>query len=228
MTISMPDLIGGILGLLFTLMVFSYVLGDNAFFRIATHILIGVAAGYGTALVLYNILWQRMALPLVQAPAQNLLLLVPPFLLGVWLLLKASPRLASFARPVMAVMVGIGAAAAVGGAVLGTLFPQVAATINLFAFSSAPAGSWLAWTVNNLIVLVGTLAAFASFHFTASRPGQTTPQGVFLFWVSQVGRGFVALALGVVFAGVYASALAAFVGRVTFIWNFIWDLIGLL
>jgi len=229
MTMALPDLIGGTLGFLLTLMIFSYVLGDNALFRLATHILIGVAAGYGTALVLYNIVWQRLALPLVQAPAENFLLLVPPFVFGVWLLLKASPRLAPFASPVMAFMVGIGAAAAVGGAVQGTLFPQSTATMNLLDLSANRNGDFLPTMVNNLIIFIGTLTAFASFYFTTGGSAQTAPQVKnWLFWVSQTGRGFVALALGAVFAGVYAAALAAFVNRVAFLWNFIWDLIGLL
>jgi glucan phosphoethanolaminetransferase (alkaline phosphatase superfamily) len=227
MTIPLPELIGSILGLLLTLVVFSYVLGDNALFRIATHILIGVAAGFGTALVLYNILWQRMALPLVQSPEQNIFLIVPPLILGIWLLLKSSPRMAPFARPVMASMVGLGAAAAVGGAVQGTLFPQVNATINLMSLNPSPGSDFLPWIVNNFIILVGTLTAFASFHFTTKRSSQAAPQANLLFWVSQVGKGFVALGLGVIFAGVYAAALAAFVNRVAFMWNFIWDLIGL-
>ena len=227
MILSTPDLIGGILGLLLTLMIFSYVLGDNVLFRVASHILIGVAAGYGSALVLYNIFWQRMALPLVQAPAENFLLIVPPFLFGVWLLLKASPRMAPAARPVMAFMVGIGAAAAVGGAVQGTLIPQISATTSLFSLQNTSGGAFLPWLFNNVIILVGTLTAFASFHFTAGRPGQAASQAGWLYWVGQVGRGFIALGLGVVFAGVYAAALAAFVNRVAFMWNFIWDLIGL-
>lgn len=228
MTIALPDLIGGILGLLLTLMIFSYILGDNVLFRIAAHILIGVTAGYGAALVLYNILWQRMALPLVQSPAKNLLLVVPPLVFGIWLLLKASPRLAPFSRPVMAFMVGIAAAAAVGGAVQGTLFPQTTATINLLSREATSGSDFLPSIVNNFIILIGTLTAFASFHFTTNRPTQTAPQAPWLFWISQVGKGFVALALGVVFAGVFAAALAAFVQRVAFIWNIIWDLIGLL
>ena len=44
--IDFTSLIGGALGFLLTLCVFSYLLGDNALFRIAIHIFIGTAAGF--------------------------------------------------------------------------------------------------------------------------------------------------------------------------------------
>jgi hypothetical protein len=127
----------------------------------------------------------------------------------------------------MAVMVGIGAAAAIGGAVLGTILPQVSATINLLNLQTASASDFTPWMINQLIIFVGTLTAFASFHFTTRRSTQAAEPTSWLFWVNQIGKGFVALALGVIFAGVFATALAAFVSRVAFIWDFIWALIGL-
>ena len=40
------DLIALIIGIALTVMVFSYILGDRLFFGIATHLLIGVSAGF--------------------------------------------------------------------------------------------------------------------------------------------------------------------------------------
>ena len=44
--LSLPDLAGTILGFFLTLMVFSYVFGDNGLFRAAIYIFVGVASGY--------------------------------------------------------------------------------------------------------------------------------------------------------------------------------------
>ena len=214
------EIIGGVVGFLLTLMIFSYVLGDNALFRIGAHLLIGVSAGYATVLILYNILWQRLALPLVNDPVSGVVLLVPPFLLGVWVLLKASPRMAALTTPVMAFLVGIGSAAAIGGAVMGTLIPQTSASINMLAPQDGASGNWL---LNNLVILVGTLTALASFHFT-TRSQNPALAGI-LSGVTQVGKVFIAIALGALFAGVYAAAIAAFVGRTYALWDFIWKLI---
>jgi hypothetical protein len=48
--------------------------------------------------------------------------------LAVFLLLKLSPRTAPLGNVAMGFVMGVGSAVAVGGAVLGTLLPQVSAT----------------------------------------------------------------------------------------------------
>ena len=40
------NLFTGVISFLFTLLIFSYVLGDNPLFRVAVYIFIGVSAGY--------------------------------------------------------------------------------------------------------------------------------------------------------------------------------------
>lgn len=222
------DLIGAIVAFLLTIMVFSYMLGDNALFRIAAYILVGAAAGYATVLVVYNILWQRVAVPFINSPGNSLGTVVPGALLGLWLLLKASPRLSRLGSPAVALLVGVAAATVIGGAVQGTLYPQTNAAMN--ALSPGPAsgsGPSLAFgLVNGLIVLVGTVTTLAYFHFgSRGNPGQASPLQEFLTSIGQVGKAFIAIALGVVFAGVYAAALSAFVGRMSFLWDFLWDMI---
>ena len=64
-------------------------------------------------------------------------------------------------------------------------------------------------------MLVGTIATLAYFHFGARRKddGSVKRNGLIeaLAWV---GKLFVALTLGVLFAGVYAAALSALVERI--------------
>ena len=227
-TANMLDLIGAIVAFLLTIMVFSYMLGDNALFRIAAYILVGAAAGYATVLVVYNIIWQRVAMPFIESPRNSLATVVPGALLGLWLLLKASPRLSRLGSPAVALLVGVAAATVVGGAVLGTLYPQTNAAMNaLSPTRTAVSSPNLAFgLVNGLIILVGTVTTLAYFHFgSRGSQGQASPLQEFLTSIGQVGKAFIAIALGVVFAGVYAAALSAFVGRVGFLWDFLWDMI---
>ena len=51
-----PDLIGGILAALLTLMVFSYLLGNNPVYRLVQHIFVGVSIGYAVLLLVGNVL----------------------------------------------------------------------------------------------------------------------------------------------------------------------------
>lgn len=61
--LSILDLIGALLGFLLTVFIFSYIVGDNVFFRIATHLFVGVAAGYVAAVVIQNIILPQMIWP---------------------------------------------------------------------------------------------------------------------------------------------------------------------
>ena len=60
-------LIGPIVAALLTIMVLSYLIGDNPFFRLATHLFIGVAAGYAGALAARSVLWPGLLQPILQA-----------------------------------------------------------------------------------------------------------------------------------------------------------------
>jgi len=53
---SPSELITLIIGIALTVMVFSYILGDRLFFGIATHILIGVSAGFLALVVIQKII----------------------------------------------------------------------------------------------------------------------------------------------------------------------------
>jgi len=229
MNLGLSDLIGAVLGFILTLMVVSYVIKDNVLFRLAVHIFIGVAAGYATVLVIYNVLWYQLLVPLFIPPHKTLLEVAPPILLGIWLLAKASPRLSRLGSPVVAFLVGVGAATAISGAISGTLFPQVNATINLFDLGATGLGGskLLGWVVNALFILIGTIASLAYFHFgVRSREDQTAQRPLWIEILSQIGQIFIAVAFGALFAGAYAASLAAFVERVSFIWNFLSNLLG--
>lgn len=222
------DLIGTVVGFLLTIMVFSYVVGDNALFRLAIHIFIGAAAAYATIVVVYNIIWYQLIVPLLLSPLEQILVVGPPLLLGLWLLLRLSKDLARFGTPVLALMAGVGAAAAIGGAVRGTLFPQANASIALLDLENVSSmAELLPWLFNGLVILAGTLTTLVYFHFgTRVRAGQPAQKPAWMAITGMIGQGFIAIALGTLFAGVYAAALAAFVDRMYFLWDFFWDLVS--
>lgn len=231
------DFIGLVVGFVLTLMIFSYIFGDNLLFRIASYAFIGAAAGYATAMVLVTLIWQRLVLSLIQNPAESLAVAVPGFILGIWLLLKVSPRLSNLGSLPMSFLVGVAAATIVGGAILGTLFPQMNATMNALNLAAGDSGQLsgggvdlILWMVNGLLIIFGSITTLAYFQFgsRAQQAGQNSPFQVLVLRMAQIGKGFIAVALGALFAGVYAAALLAFVERVTFSWNLIWQLIGLL
>ncbi len=215
MTAGLADTIGAFVGFLLTLMVISYVLEDNVLFRIAIHLFIGVAAGYATVLVIYNVILYQLIFPLRESPLNNIYLILPPVLLGLWLLLKSSPRFASLGSPAAAFLVGIGAAAAIGGAITGTIFPQVQASVDLMQGGAN--------ILTGILILLGTVATLAYFHFGIREQGNLPAQRPqWMEVVAKIGQGLIAVTLGTLFAGVYLATLAALIERVSTIWNLIW------
>jgi hypothetical protein len=218
------ELISALVGLLLTLMVFSYLIGDNPLFRVAVYLFIGVASGYAAAVVWHYVLIPKLFQSLTALNPVSII----PLVLGVSLLAKFSPRISWIGNFAMAVLVGVGAAAIVGGALLGTLLPQAQAAIEGFDVRSAGSGFEAASRLlRGMIMLGGTIFTLASFHFSASRSADGTPQrNRIIEGIAWIGRIFIAITLGVLFAGVYMSALTAMIERLTFMINFIRQLIG--
>jgi hypothetical protein len=224
-----PDLVGAFVGFVLTILVFSYIFGDNPLFRLSLHIFVGVSVGFAAVVVFYNIILYQLVVPFVQNPLGSLPLL-PPLLVGIWLLVaKASPRLAPFGNPPMAYLVGAGAATAIGGAVLGTLFPQAGASVVLLDFRSAQAvgqdaGAYL---LRGLIILIGTVTTLMFFYYgTRARQDRPAERPRWIQDLGQVGLVFIAITFGVLFAGVYAAALTALIERLNFLIDFLIPLIA--
>lgn len=226
-----PDLIAGVFSFLFTLLIFSYLIGDNPLFRIAVYIFVGVSSGYIAAVAWWQVIWPRLGYPLIFGDismAENGYLLVPLFG-SLLILMKVSPRLAGMGRVVMAFLVGVGAAVTIAGALGGTLLPQISGTINAFDLNAANARNigFIEAVSSGAIILAGTVFTLIYFHFGA-RPkadGSMHRLGV-IEVMAWAGRIFIGITLGAVFAGVYAAALTALIERIASLINFITNFIG--
>ncbi|MFZ1041044.1 MAG: hypothetical protein WCA79_02180 [Anaerolineales bacterium] len=213
-----PDLIEGFIAFLLTLFIFSYLIGDNPLFRIAVYIFVGVSAGYVASVAWRQVIWPDLFLPLITGPFAQKTLLAIPLILSALLLTRVSPRLTQLGMPTMALLVGVSAAVAVGGAVTGTLFPQIGATINMFDTHSATSAAQLAgMLINGAWILAGVTTTLVYFHFGA----RTTSDGSvrrfgLIELIAFVGSIFLAITLGVLFAGVYSAALTALIDRFHF------------
>lgn len=224
----------GIAGLLLTLIIFLYLLvGDNVLFRLVTYSFIGVASGYIVVLVLFQVLLPRLALIFSgassilsggsQAQPVSLLLGLVPFVLGLFLFLKFSRRLSFVGSWVMAVLVGVGAAVVVGGAIFGTLFGQIEGTIGLFNIRQP--GDPFGRLLEGLFMLFGTVCTLAYFQFGVGKrravdlqaEGAAARRAAPVEMLAKFGQVFIGLTLGALFAGVYSAAIAALVDRVGFI-----------
>jgi hypothetical protein len=135
-----------------TIAVWSYLVGYRRLFVLAQHLLAGLATGYLVLLAIHDVLVPRLVTPLIEHPRDHLLLV--PALALVGLLIGASwlPRRAT--APVGAILVGGLAAFALGGAVVGTILPQIAAALPATtAASSDLAGEVISLGITTLVLL---------------------------------------------------------------------------
>lgn len=215
-----PEFLGLIVAFALSVMVLSYLIGDNPLYRIALHVFVGAAAGYITIVVLQSVLgprlfmianWQKAITSAQINEYLPLVSLIIPAILAVMLLFKLSPRASLLGNLPLALMVGVGAAVAVAGAVTGTIFPQVSA-------------SWRADPnlINALIINLCTVLALLYF-FYSRRPqaeGSARPSA----WGQVFGvfpRAVITITLAALYAGALAASLAVFSDRIRFILDFL-------
>lgn len=205
----MNETLGILLGFILTLLIYSYVIGDNPIYRLAVHILVGVSAAYAAVYVLRQVILPVFAqLALNPLSVESLLWLVP-ILLALLLILQRLPRLAWLGDNATALLVGVGAAVALIGAVSGTLFPQT------LAFG-VPGNAALT-PVQGLIVAFLTICTLLTFHFT----GKKNEQGDWVrpFWQRgfvQVGQAVLMITFGALFAGILSTSLVLLTERISY------------
>jgi hypothetical protein len=211
------DLIGAAVGLALTVMILSYVLGDNPLFRIAMYLFVGVAAGYAVVVAVQNVLIPQLVAPVLALGSQTadvgaLTLLGFSWLLALLFLLKLHPA-NQIGRIPLALLAGVGAAVAIGGAVTGTLLPQTAATAFPLQLSNLGA------LATSLIVAGGVIATLLTFHYGvrfSARGAEVDPVArVVTTAIAPVGQVFIGLTFGVMVAGLIAGAAAALAERLS-------------
>lgn len=211
------ELIWTLVGFFLTLMILSYIFGDNVLFRIATYIFVGVAAGYVAIMLLYQVLIPRLALPLL---AGQWLTLVP-LLLSLALIFKLFPRLSYIGKLPMAYLVGVAAAVIIGGAIQGTLFGQSRAVIALFDLQSmqnASSNNRVLQLFGGAFILLGTISTLIYFSFGAvARANDAPKRAKVVEWIARVGQYFIVITLGAIFAGIFAASITALIERLDFL-----------
>jgi hypothetical protein len=220
------EVISALIGFILTLMIFSYLIGDNPLFRVAVYLFIGVSSGYAAAVVWHSVLIPKLFEPL--SDPNQLALMIIPLILSISLLAKLSSRISWIGNFAMALLVGVGAAIAIGGALFGTLIPQAQAAMEALNFRNSGSGAEaLLKIIEGGVMLTGTVLTLAYFQFSAKRaPNGTVKRNNAIEILAQIGRIFIAVTLGVLFAGVYMAVLTAMIERLSSIFNLFRSLLG--
>jgi hypothetical protein len=206
------DVIMGGIGFVLALLAFSYLLGDNALYRIAVSIFVGATAAFLLITVITEVLvpWLQ---PIIEGNTNpgDFAFRMFPFLVGFLLLLKSSKRLAPWGNAALGFVLGVGSAVAMLGAVGGTLIPQASAAGRV---SLIPGANMLDW-FNGLLMTVGTICTLLYFQYLARRkPDGTIERPLPLKIAAGIGRGFVVVTLATIYATAIVGSLSVFVAQI--------------
>ncbi|MCA9936429.1 MAG: hypothetical protein H6662_11740 [Ardenticatenaceae bacterium] len=194
------DLIGLIIGFLLTIFIYSYIWGDNPLYRLAVHILVGVSAAYAAVVVV-----DKLLLPFyrdLQDTPSDLALItgLVPLLLGLLLVLKRLPRLAWMGTGTMALLIGVGAAVSLMGALTGTLLPQITAVAHPNPLV-------------NLVITLLTAVTLLTFTFSAKAKNNSEWKRP---WWQQIGQGILMITFGALFASVLNTSFILLIERISY------------
>lgn len=216
-------------GLIFSLILFSAILGDHAPMRLAQHILVGAALGYAALLTLREVLQPRLFALLLREDAADQWLWAP-LVLGLLLmaaafeaLLAAQQRaseddaiptwrrlLRGLGLAPMALMLGVGISVALIGVVQGTLLPQLGQVIGIGPARAGPLSS----VAGQAVLLLLTTATLLHLTFNPAQRLARQPAFVrtfFLGW-AWLGKRALWIAAGVIFARLVAARLSLLIG----------------
>lgn len=185
-----------------TLAIYSFLAGDNPFYRFAEHLLVGLTIGYTLVVTVKSVLWPQSLSPVVSGDWLSII----PLVLGGLILLRLTRRWASWSRIPLALVVGGGAGVAIPAMLQARILTQMDATIS-------GASSWTGW-----LILVGVVTTLSYFVFTREHRG---------VWggAARVGRVFMMVFFGATFAYTVMSRVALLIGRLEFLMG---DWLGLL
>jgi hypothetical protein len=218
------NLIWSIIGFFLTVLVFSYLAGDNFLFRIIIYAFIGLSAAYVTLIVITQVIWPRLLLPIITGTLREQLIGVIGLIMCVLLSMKLIPRLARLGNMPMGYLVGVGASVAIGGALTGTLIPQALAMadINRLIPSAETTTFPLGLVLTGAMTLLGALTTLIYFQYSArqSRDGKVR-RGFIIESLAWIGKVIVAISFGAIFAGVLSASITAMVERINFMISFL-------
>lgn len=209
------DIIWAIAGFLLSLMIFSYLIGDNPLFRFAVSLFIGVSAGYAAVIIVFQVIYPRLIYPLITGSIIDRSFTLIPLALSILLFFKPSRNLSALGGIPMALLLGAGAAFAIGGAVTGTILPQSLSTVELFDLTPGENN-----IVEGIIILAGTVTTLMYFYFGAKfENGKPMRRAGWIEAVARVGQVFLFVTLGSIYAGVFITSITALVDRIQALWG---------
>lgn len=192
------------LAAILTLFIFSYLWKENPLFRLAEHILVGIAAGYLLTIYWHNILRPNMWLPLTTDFRQNFFLLIPMGL-ALMMFFRLSKKYDWVSFWPMAFLIGF-SGLAIPSIIDANMLAQIRATVNV------PLNGHYSSMLNGFTILTGTFACLTYFYFSSP------PSGI-IRRISTFGSFFLMISFGAAFGLTVMARISLLIGRLMFLFR---------
>ncbi|MFA5505448.1 MAG: hypothetical protein WC314_09335 [Vulcanimicrobiota bacterium] len=198
-----------------TVCVFSFLLGDNPFYKFAEHVYVGVSAGYWMCVGYWGTIKPEIVDKLY---ARDWIALIP-LALGVMLLFQLSSKTSWVSRWPLCFLVGMYAGLQIVYTMDAMIIEQVQASIKpLIAYNTT--GGFDLWnTVINWILVFGLLTGMIYFYFSVPHKGLVFGTG------ARVGIWVLMIALGASFGYTVMARISLLIGRMLFFRDDFWPMI---
>tara|TARA_Y100000996_G_scaffold128489_1_gene97511 strand:+ start:1313 stop:2068 length:756 start_codon:yes stop_codon:yes gene_type:complete len=197
------DIIGAWLVVLMTLSIFSYLYGDNIFYKSAEHIFVGVSAGYIFAITfwdqIYPNLLGRLFPEYINVGYEFDISYIIPFILGIFMILRLVPNFSWLARISIAYIVGMAAGLKFYVFINSNILTQIKSSAINFNANNLE-------IVNQVIVLIGVLSGLIYFFFSKEHDGTIGK-------ISKLGVYFLMIKFGASFGFAVMGRISLLIGR---------------
>jgi hypothetical protein len=188
---------------LYTLFTFSYIYKENPFYRFAEHTFVGAAAGHFIVIAIQNIL-SKGWYPIV---SKGQYIYVLSIVLGLMLFSRFYKKRAWISHYPLALLIGVGTALAMRGAIQAEFLTQVASTI-------APLYTLTQKTFDNFVIALTVISALVYFLFTVEAKG---PLKAPMTYLGKIGRYLLMIAFGAQFGATVMTRLGFVISRFQFL-----------
>jgi hypothetical protein len=207
--------IGIWVGVFLTISIFSFLYRDNVLYKLAEHVMVGIATGYLAIYSYYFVLKRSFVDPVifgVRAPGDEeweIYLRIVPFILGLFMLARLIPRLGWLSRWTMALSIGIAAGVALPLTLQTRVLEQVLSGVQDVPIFPAPGTPWH-MVLGTWVLLVGTIGSLIYFFFSKAHTGIFGGFARMGIWVLMIG-------FGASFGYTVMARLSLLIGRVIFL-----------
>lgn len=218
--LSWPRTFGVWVAAILTLCIFSFLFGDNVFYKLAESIFVGVSAAYAMVVAFWTAVMAMLVTNLVpdfarqtyapSATGERDLFMLVPLAMGIMLLWRLAPVGNWIARWPLAFFIAVFAGLRLVAHFNADFIVQIrSAIVPLIVFATDGSFDWKS-SLKNTTMVFGTLACLTYFFFSVEHTGVVGK-------ISRVGIYFLMIAFGTGFALTAMSRYSLLIGRLEFL-----------